>query len=173
MQIFGNRSTFAVCYELDQNYNGVWLFGKFCYWIGDVQVGDYEIGTSLRDILFSLRTIVRDNGHREHLSLFELPAEDLLKRLDDAMYGDKNSEYEHIALDECWARFQIHFLDEIFRDWKVYLVDRPPDARIVYSHLQESIVEVRLTSGVFDQAITDVFNCLFDIYNAENEKLQT
>ena len=49
MKVFGDYYTFAICYELDSNYGRAWLFGKFCYWIGGVQVGDYELGTSLRE----------------------------------------------------------------------------------------------------------------------------
>ncbi|MGL6337913.1 MAG: Imm42 family immunity protein [Waterburya sp.] len=168
MPVFGNCSEFAVCYELDQDYGGLWLFGKFCYWIGGVKVGDYELGTSLRDVLTVLRSVVRDNNNREHQSLFDLSAEELYQRLNSAMYED-NSEYERIAQEECWARFQIDIPVDIFDNWKVFLVERSSKARIVYSYSEGNVVEVQFPSGVFDQAITDAFNTLFDIYEMETK----
>ena len=72
MRTFGDVAIFAASYELEQNYDGAWLLGKFCYWIGGELVGDYELGTSLRDVLIVLRSVVRDNGNRENSSLFKL-----------------------------------------------------------------------------------------------------
>jgi len=169
MYTFGDVATFAASYELDENYGGSWLFGKFCYWIGGELVGDYQLGTSLRDVVTALRTVVRDNGNRENPSLFKLTAEELYRRLDSALYKE-NSKYESLAQEECWARFQIHLPVDIFDFWKVYLVDSPPVARIVYSFSEGSVVEVNLPAGIFDQAITDVFNALFDVYEAEIAK---
>ncbi|TGV31306.1 hypothetical protein EN829_033405 [Mesorhizobium sp. M00.F.Ca.ET.186.01.1.1] len=68
--IVGNQERFAVEFELDKDYGGVWLFGRFCYWIANEQIGEYEMGTSLRDVLFSLDTIKNDTGNRVSKALF-------------------------------------------------------------------------------------------------------
>lgn len=169
MYVFGDSSTFSTCFEFNQDYGGAWLFGKFCYWVEGIQMGDYELGTSLRDVLFLLRSVVTDNGNRENLCLFKLPADELYRCLNSALYA-ANSEYESIAQEECWARFRIHLPVDIFDDWKVYLVECPPMARIVYSYLESEVVELNIPSGIFDQVVTNAFNTLFEIYESEMAK---
>jgi Immunity protein 42 len=34
---FGDRNSFAIEFDLDEHYEGVWLFGKFSYWIKEVK----------------------------------------------------------------------------------------------------------------------------------------
>lgn len=168
MHIIGDVGEFAISYELDENHGGSWLFGKFCYWIGGKMIGDYEMGTSLRDILALLRSIVIDNGDRENINLFNLGYEKLYARLDNTLYGGgKKSDFDELAERECWARFQIFPLVDIFDDWKIYMIDFPPKARIVYSFREEYVVEFNLRAGIFDQVVTEVFNALFDIYELE------
>jgi Immunity protein 42 len=113
-------------------------------------------------------SVVRDNNNREHQCLFNLSAEELYKRLNSAIYKE-NSEFESIAQEECWARFQIDIPIDIFDNWKVLLVELPPKARIVYSYFEGNVVEVQLPSGIFDQAITDAFYNLFNIYEMETK----
>ncbi|CAH1193821.1 hypothetical protein PAECIP111893_00562 [Paenibacillus plantiphilus] len=108
--IVGDRSFFAVEFELDQEYGSDWLFGKFCYWIRDRRLGDYELGASLRDVLFSLDTLVQDNGNRTHLDLFGLTRSDLFTRLDGALFGYEPSQYDDVAVKESWARFNVGYL---------------------------------------------------------------
>lgn len=88
MMLIGNKETFAVEYELDSNYGGNWMFGKICYWINHVQVGDYELGTSLRDVLVAMIFLVPDCGNREELNLCELPPEEVFFQLNESIYGD-------------------------------------------------------------------------------------
>jgi hypothetical protein len=39
--IIGKKLSFAVEYELNKNHNGVWLYGRLCYWIKGWRVGGY------------------------------------------------------------------------------------------------------------------------------------
>lgn len=89
--IFGNRSILAVEFELDQEYNGSWLFGKFFYWIRGRQIGDYELETSLRDVLLSLDTIIQDSGNRTQVELFGLSRSDLFTRLACGLFQKGNN----------------------------------------------------------------------------------
>jgi Immunity protein 42 len=174
MYTFGNIKEFAISYELEENYNGAWLFGKFCFWIGGKMVGDYELGTSLRDILAPLRWMVIDNGNRENIILFKLSSEELHTRLDNTLCGGgETSEYEELALIETWARFQISPSVDIFDEWKIYLIDSPPKSRIAYSFCEGNVVEFNLAAGIFDLVIANVFNTLFDIYELEVAKVET
>lgn len=167
MQIFGNKSQFAISFDLDPNYAGVWLYGRFCYWIGNRQVGNFQLSTSLRDLLWGLRSHVIDNGNREYQSLGELPRDELFRTLDYALYGD-DFKYESIATQECWSRFNIGFQIDIFDSWKIFLLDTSSCSRIIYkNHPHTDIVEFCIPRGMFDRAITNAFNTLFDIYNEE------
>jgi hypothetical protein len=58
--IIGEKTSFAIEFELDENAGGAWLFGKFCYWVGGSMLGDYPLGASLRDILFLMTQVVGD-----------------------------------------------------------------------------------------------------------------
>jgi Immunity protein 42 len=172
MYTFGNTKEFAISYELDVNSCGSWLFGKFCYWIGGEIVGDYDVGTSLRDVLLLLRSIVIDNGNRENVNLFGLSHEELYMRLDSTLYGGgERSDYEELAEEECWARFKIFPSVDIFDDWKIYLIDSPPKARIVYSFRSKNVVEFNLSSGIFDQVATSIFDTLSNIHESEVENV--
>ena len=168
MKTIGNISKFAVSYELNQKYGGSWLFGKFCYWIGGRVIGDYELGTSLRDMTMVLPSIVKDNGNRENYCLFNLTAKELYKRLHNSLFGnEENFEYSDTALEECWARFNICPAIDIFDGYGIYLIDSPPKARIVYSFIEEEITEVRLEAGIFDCVIQQFYNTLLNMYETE------
>jgi hypothetical protein len=177
MYTFGDIAEFAVSYELDKNHGGTWLFGKFCYWIGGKLVGDYETATSLRDVLMLLRTVVADNGNRENADLFGLNYSEIYSRLDGALYGEtteQKSQYIELANNECWARFQIDISVDVFDNWKIYLIDCPPNTKIIYSfYSQQKVFEYKLKSGIFDKVITNAFNTLFDIYELEIAKEST
>ena len=170
MHTFGDVEEFAISYELNEHYGGHWLFGKFCYWIGGKVVGDYELGISLSEVIAELRTFAIDNGNRENIDLFQLSPEELYMRLNSTLYGNGNPEFEELALKECWARFQVCPLLDIFNDWQIYLIDSPPKARIIYSFSKEDVVEINLPAGSFDRVIIDVFNALFDIHEVEMTK---
>lgn len=153
--VIGDHSKFAIEFELDQNSGNEWLFGKFCYWINDTRIGDYELGTSLRDVLFALDDIVKDNGHRAHTKLFELSASDLFIRLESSLYGFKQSEYDELALQECWARFNLALPVDIFDGYKVYLVENVDEARIIFrNHQSEEIQEKVIPRGMFDEVVS-------------------
>jgi len=83
--IIGNKSEFAIEYELALDYGGVWMFGRVCYWTKDHKIGDYESGTSLRDVMLQLHRIIRDNGKRMHEELFHLNKLELFSRLNDTI----------------------------------------------------------------------------------------
>jgi Immunity protein 42 len=167
---FGNRSEFAVSFELNSNYGGSWLFGKFCYWISDIQIGDYELGTSLRDILMFLRQIVDDNGKRKKTEFSNLSGENLYKRVDNALYGI-GSEYTKISEQECWACFQISPAVDVFDQWKVYLIEDEMSQRILYSDPHGSISEIYLALNTFEKTILDVYNKLYEIYEMTNAQV--
>ena len=167
--IIGNRSNFAVEFELDKEYNGVWLFGKFRYWIKGRRIGDYEMGASLRDVLFSLDTILYDIGNRTHVKLFSLEGKELFAMLDNTFYEE--SQYVEVANEENWARFNINLPVDIFDDYRMYIVENFETARILIKHTSDiEFQEVKLPKGMFDEVILKAHQELDSLYNNEVEK---
>ncbi|MCE3199835.1 immunity 42 family protein [Paenibacillus sonchi] len=163
--IFGEHSIFAVEFELDQEYNGVWLFGKFCYWVRGKRVGDYELGTSLRDVLFSLDTLVQDNGNRTQMELFGLSGSDLFTRLDGALFGYERTLYDEVAVKETWARFNVTLPIDIFDGCKVYLIDNLEMSRMLFRNLNEvEVQEEKFEKGLFDDVISRAHQELAILY---------
>lgn len=169
--IIGDKSKFAIEYELALDYGGVWMFGRFCYWIRGHQVGDYELGTSLRDIMLQLHRINRDNGKRIHEELFHLNKLELFSRLNDVLYGYKDSEYEEVGLEEKWIRFDIVPRVDIFEESKVFLVENKNQARIIFregiGQGVRGIHEAYIDSGEFDRVISEAYKQLDRMHDLE------
>lgn len=160
--IFGNPSKFAVEFELDENYCGRWMYGKFCYWIYNMRIGKYDEGESLRDVLASMPWLIWDNGNRQHPELFAMGTIDLYKKIDNALYGEGDTE------DETWARFEIKILVGIFDEWKIYLVENDEKTRIITENLGR-IREYELHPKEFDDAIRAAYDMLNEIYDREED----
>lgn len=167
---FGNISQFAIEFELDEQYGGEWLYGKFCYWINNKRIGNYDLGTSLRDILFSMRTVLISKGNRSHQSLFQLEKVELFRRINDVLYGYERTKYDEIANEEGWMRFNITLPVDVFDNWKLFIVENSESARIIYRHpdiLNEIVYEAIINKGVFDEIIEDAYKKLNSIYSNE------
>lgn len=155
---FGDRSIFAIQLELNSDPGGAWLFGRFCYWIGGKQVGDYEIGTSLRDVFFNLKWIAHDCGNRRDDHLCHREPEDLFELLDRSLYG-----MEEIAADvwlpESPARFDIRPPVDIFDGWKVYLVECNTADWFVYKNIRTGleIENLKVPIGRFDLVLHESY----------------
>src|SRR5215207_10274548 len=103
---FGDIKVFAVQLELDSNYGGSWLFGRFCYWINGTQVGDYTLGTSLRDVFFSMKWIANDRGNRRGDDLCTCSGQEIFLLLDNSLYGNEETTPDLLLL-EAPARFDV------------------------------------------------------------------
>ena len=172
--IFGNLSSFAIEFELDKEYGGVWLFGKFCYRIGGRRVGNYNLGTSLRDIFFMMETIIRHKANRTDKNLYDLPLNELYEKLDKALYGCESSRYDDTAYEEQWIRFDVTLPVDIFDDWKIFLIENMGKARVIVGKTNPNdniyIYEVMLKSGEFDDVIGKTYEALNKLYNMEKAK---
>lgn len=161
--LIGKKETFAVEYELDRDHGGEWLFGKICYWINNVQVGDYELGTSLRDVLVAMAFLVPDCGNREGLNLCKLPYEEIFSLLNESIYGD--CENPSAQLLDTPARFEIKIPVDVFDQWKIFLIDCRSYSIFLHKKIgDENVSFVRLLQGEFDDVIRKLYNDLESIY---------
>ena len=165
---FGDRNVFGMQVELDANYGGSWLFGRFCYWINGAQVGDYNLGTSLRDLFFSMKWIAYDRGKRRGHDLCNLPPHEMFLLLDNSLYGDKET-VAGSSIPETPARFDIAPRVDIFDGWKVYLVDCEMYDLILYSKTgADNKIEVfNAPAGIFDIVITQTYDYLENLVDSQ------
>jgi hypothetical protein len=157
MSVFGDMSQFAVEYDLDNDHGGEWLFGRFCYWCGGTRIGDFELGTSLRDVLFQLERIAGDAGRRANPRFRGMPADQVFNLLNAALYDPGPTTQFEIANEEQWARHTILPPVDVFDGWKGFLVEEDSSARLITTCLRDgTIEEVLLKVGQVDHVLKEV-----------------
>jgi len=161
MTIVGDSTVFATRYALDADHGGSSLFGKLCFVLNEVDVGDYELGTSLRTMAMLLVPIVKDAGNRRDDWLYGLSAQELFDTLHGALFGE-DSRYDERATDECWARFDILPQIDVFDAWQAFLVEGDDSARLVYKAPSDpgTVQESRFAPVVFDTVVRATFEAL-------------
>jgi hypothetical protein len=171
MPIVGDRSRFAVEYELSNNYGGAWMYGRCRYWCGSKEVGDYTIDTSLRDALFSLDEMRRDMGHRKNPRLWQMAPADMFKMVDGGLFGSRDIAPLELAEEEQWARHNITPCVESFDRSKIYLVENESIGRIAHSvrpYAEITVVEVG--AGEVDAVLESARLSLTEVYEREIAK---
>jgi len=164
--LIGKKETFAVEYELDSNHGGEWMFGKICYWINNVQIGDYELGTSLRDVLVAMAFLVSDCGNREGLNLCKLSSEEVFSQLNEAIFGNNENIND---LPDIPARFNIGIQVDVFDNWKIFLVDCDCESVFIFKDLtEENVHHSKIPIGEFDGVIKEFYSKLEAIYDLIN-----
>jgi hypothetical protein len=164
--IVGNKHSFAVEYELDINYGGEWLYGKICYWIDNKRIGDYDLGTSLRDVLFQLKYIVYDSGNRDGGELCRMLPNELFYQLNELIYGNQDIVFQ-VTIDMP-ARFEIRIPVDIFDNWKIFLIDCKDISLILFKSIVDDNINVAyIENKEFDKVIDEVFKNLDHKYEKE------
>ncbi|MDH4981436.1 Imm42 family immunity protein [Hyphomicrobium sp. D-2] len=110
------------------------MFGKFCYWCGGLRVGNYELGTSLRDVLFELDRISIYHNSRASTRFASMPTKDLFQQLDSALFSFSAETLQGLPDKEQWARHNMCPSVDIFDGWKIFLCDTNDEAgRLIFS----------------------------------------
>jgi len=130
--IIGNPREFAVKVDLDDPLGGEWLFGKIGYVIGEHHLGEYDIGTSLRDVIGQMAWILFDAGNRSNSRFFGLPKEVLFDTIWETRYGDNDTGMEDVASDECWVKHSIEVPVDVFDQIQVLQFDEGEVSRIIW-----------------------------------------
>ncbi|MDP1615217.1 MAG: Imm42 family immunity protein [Methylococcales bacterium] len=164
--LVGNKDVFAVEYELDENINA-WMYGKVCYWINNIQIGEYDLGTSLRDVFFALKYSVYDCENRDGGRLCELSPQEIFYHLNETIFG--NNEYSGAVLDTP-ARFNIGLQIDVFDNWKIFLVDCDNKSIFFFKMLTEENVHHFVTpKRYFDTVIKKFYSRLEATYDSTNK----
>ena len=166
--LHGDKTRFAIEFELNEQPGGSWMFGRFCYWIGGEQVGDFDEGTSLRDVLFSMRYIIADAGKRTAPSLARCDKKVIFRVIQDSL-NESGNDITRLIPDELMpACFDVCPHVDIFNAWHIYLVDTQNLSKVVYSADGGNNVEtVELARGEFDTIASTAYrelDILLDTY---------
>jgi hypothetical protein len=166
--VVGEPSRFAVEYDLNANRGGEWMFGRFCYWCGGRRVGDFELGTSLRDVLFQLEVLARDRSLWASRRFNHMSAIDVFRLLKAALFGAADLNNASVAEDEQWARHNVCPPVDVFDCWKVFLLEDEPTARLIFAREPYlDAIELLLRAGEVDAVLDVVQKALGDVYEHE------
>ena len=163
----GDKARFGIEFELNEYPGGEWMFGKFCYWIGGVQVGDFDEGTSLRDVLFSMTYIIGDTGKRTAPILASCNGRDVFRVIRDYLSEAGDDLTKLIPKDSMPACFDVCPPIDIFGTWHIYLVDSRELSKIVCSSDDgNSVTTVDLALGEFDAVASTTYSNLNSLLEA-------
>ncbi len=155
---FGEKSRFGISVALDSEHGGAWLFGKFCYWIGGIQIGKYEQGTSIRDVFFQSKWIDSDNKRgRVYLPFCDAPDIEVFSLIDSSLFGS-NSNESSLSMAVSMAQFNVSIPVDVFDDWKVFLIECVSFSKVLF--MNQSDQEIRtftLDSGEFENIFSQFY----------------
>jgi hypothetical protein len=165
----GDINKFAVRIDLDDQFNREWLFGKIGYVIDRTDVGDYELGTSLRDVLLQMHWILSDARKRLTDRFVGKTKDELFDTVWNTLYGENETGVEEIANEECWAKHDITIPVDVFDRVHVFQFDEGATSRIIWRSTvgnediatSEIVIPVGYTEQVFAQ-LFDVLNQVFE-----------
>ncbi|MFE1573086.1 Imm42 family immunity protein [Comamonas odontotermitis] len=165
---FGDKNRFSIELNIDENHGGAWLFGRFCYWIAGEMVGEFEMGTSLRDVLFQMKYIVNPQVDRFCCGLFEVSKEKAFEVISEALDENNDEIYEYVSRDFTVANFDICIPVDIFNNWKIFLIDGYDSSRVLYSKMESmKIKELLFNSGEFNEVVKNAYLYLNSLYESE------
>lgn len=172
MNIVGDKDRFAFAYTMDSESGGEWLFGKCCYFVAGRQIGDYSLGTSLRDVYIQMHSIVKDNGNRFDPTLCTFDESKVFKLLRFRLYEDVYEEVSSIAsFVEMPARFDVRIPVDVFDCCSVFLLDCKDRSKLIYSFDDHTTSAVSLNLGEFDQVVSAVFDQLGKAYDLAQQMI--
>jgi hypothetical protein len=161
MIIVGDKSRFAIEYELDPEPAGEWLNGSIKLWLGGRAVGEAPPTElrSLRDYLFMFEYIVSGEGRRSNVALFVEPFERAVRLLDDSLFTGDDHELEQRATEEQWG---LLLLELGFPSGHVYAVESGDEVRLLVSERGVASGEIRLPKRE-----------VYDVFNTARDQLET
>lgn len=165
-RLFGNKKKFAIQFEVTSTFNQ-FIYGKICYWIQEKQLGKYEEGATISDVLLFLPSIIQDNGNRKHERFFIMDMDELVHLLSGAAFLEDNVKIEETANEEQWARFNICMPMDVFYDIDIFLIDSHEKSRIVFSYDQKNFEQIYIEKGYVDKVFLQLYNELNLLYDEE------
>ena len=162
--VIGDLNQFAIALDLDESYGGVWLIGKICFFIGGISVGDYILGSSLRDVLLQMHLILSDAGTRINPRFDAMDKELLFDTVWKAIYGDEKTGLGNLAVEECWAKHNITLPVDVFDYVRVFQFDEKDFSRLIWRSMKEDsdkgTNETRVAIGTTERVFVELSDVL-------------
>ena len=162
-KLLGNKENFAIEYELESTYKQ-FMYGKICYWIQEKQIGKYDDGETLSDVLLFIPSIVRDNENRKHERFFELEVDKVIYLLSGAAFLEGNIEIEKKANEEQWTRFSISMPVNTFNDTYAFLIDSDEKSRVIFMDNKGECHQSFMDKGYIDKIFCQLYKELNSFY---------
>jgi hypothetical protein len=168
MPVFGDKGSFGLSLSLDSDYSDEWLFGKFCYWISGMQVGDYDLGASLRDVMFDIGEMCKHSGKRDATGSLKIDqASDLFDILNAALYLGGDPVLDALATKESWARHDLNIHLDVMGTWKVFALGGSSLDMVVFGN--DSMVPafqglLEIPKGTVDSVLIEAYGYLDEAY---------
>ncbi|NKK03852.1 hypothetical protein GFL63_34845 [Rhizobium leguminosarum bv. viciae] len=167
---FGDRARFAITVELNENHGGLWMYGRFCYWIAGESIGNCDVITSLRDILFRMRYLHSDRGQRACPELMKLSTEKMFSVISTDIRNDDDEIYNYISGEFAFARFDVGIHVDVLDKYEIYLVENGDISKILYFNMERKELKYfPLDVGEFDRVALDAYDYLDRMYDAAEE----
>jgi hypothetical protein len=136
--------------------------------VAGVMVGNYDEGTSLRDVLFQMRYIKGDIGKRCYPDLFALPEQKIFELISQALdeTGGEIFQFANQGLLPATLDVRIHV--DIFDLLRIFLVENEYASKIIFKRVDDStLYSVTLGVGEFDIVFGKAYEYLDSLYEAE------
>jgi hypothetical protein len=156
--IIGNKESFAVQWQFDEQFGGTLLLGRICFWVGGSEIGEYNLGTSLTDVLLGLKYIVHDCGNRNGDRFCSMDAKDVFVQLHNGLFESDATLASRVE-EEMWARFDVSLEVDVFDSYKIYLLDCRDCARLLVGRFSPNdghylfLRQEHLRRGEFDEVV--------------------
>lgn len=155
--IVGDRSRFAIEFELDQSKLaesefGSWLFGKIRFWCCGEQIGRYEGDTTIRDIVIEAERFIASRKKRHDCVLATATSEEIVDTICNALYVDSGQTDEKVQADtDRYGPFVVSPEADVFDPWRMLLVEGDHAARLIWYRKDEHVLhECTLNRGEFE-----------------------
>ncbi|NIJ78908.1 Imm42 family immunity protein [Xanthomonas cannabis] len=155
--IFGEKNIFAVEMQLDNNSGGQWMLGKFCYWLKGERVGNFEDGTSLRDVYLQMTQILRIKDRK--FSGPDLSFVEIHRAINESIFGEEcviSNAADYLAAPPV----------DVFDDFKVFVFSKNNDEYIItYQKEGREINFIRLPQIKFLETLHQSYEEMGSIYD--------
>lgn len=171
IMFLGNKNRFAIQWEVSPDPSWPYLYGKACFWVGGLQIGNYEMGATLGDFLSCLKYPVGDCGNRHSKRLCNMKGKEVFDVLNGGLF-DGTEHLTSLAEAESWARFNVSISIDVFDNWRFYLLDCESYSRLLvgrFSSLDDTYnfsAEQILSTGEYDEIIIEYQRLLEDAWES-------
>ncbi|MBB4595383.1 immunity 42 family protein [Xanthomonas cannabis] len=120
--IYGDKNLFAVEMQLDNNSGGQWMLGKFCYWLNGERVGNFEDGTSLRDVYLQMAPILKTKNR--NFNDIDLNYTEIHRAINESIFGEEcviSNAADYLAAPPV----------DVFDGFKIFVFSKEDDKYII------------------------------------------